>query len=536
MKKINKIFGVCLMALPMACTGNYLDINTNPFEVSEEDMATDGYAISSALSAIASTVISTDVNTAQFTDCLLGGPLGRYYSSTIGSETTVDNNNATDDWTKVLMTSDHIIPKLYTNHKQIQSLTKEPVVLAVADIIKVAAMHRVTDTFGPIPYSKIGQDGKIAIEYDSQEQVYDKFFEELDNAIKVLTENQMSGFSPKVDPVFDGTPLKWCRFANSLKLRLAMRIVYAAPEKARKYAEEAASHPLGLISSNDDNAMLKPVQFGDKGNPLYTAIKYNQVTGTNTGGDSHVAADITTYMNGYKDPRREKYFISSLFEGDENKYVGMRIGIVRPSLTTSSHKYSGINIAPSDPLLWMNASEVCFLKAEAASIFGFNMGSGTPEEFYNEGIRLSFKNWGAPGVEAYISDDELKPGSYTDPLSLNSYSSKLSTITIKWDDAATPEEKQERILIQKWIANYNLGLEAWSDFRRTGYPKFIPATKEGNQSFIVDNTLGPRRMPYPQQEYTNNRENILKACNEYLNGKDNMVQRVWWDCNPATIK
>ncbi len=537
MKKaiIGTAMAVSMILLP-GCTGNYLEYNTNPFEVSKEQMLTDGYAIGAALSALCGTVISTDVNTAQFTDCLLGGPMGGYYSTTGGFTETIDNYNAKDDWTRVLMASDKIIPTMYTNLREIESLTDDPVTLAIAKIVKVATMHRVTDTYGPIPYSKIGEEGKINVEYDSQEAVYDAMFRELDEAITALTENRLSGISPKIDPVFDGSAVKWCKFANSLKLRLAMRIVYASGAKAKLHAEAAVNHAIGVITSNEDGAFMKSQAFGGAGNPLYTAIKYNQPQGCATGGDTHAAADIICYMNGYEDPRRAEYFIPSEWEGEENKYVGIRIRIKKPALNSIGRRYSGVNISTTDPVMWMNAAEVAFLKAEAAAVFGFKMGPGSAEEFYNEGIRLSFEQHGVSGYEQYIADDSKKPAAYSDPAGSNNYTTPLSNLTVKWDESAEMEQKQERIMIQKWIANFNLGNEAWADHRRTGYPKLFPASAEGNQSGgIVDDELGARRMPYPQAEYTNNGENVGNAVSSQLGGKDNMGKNVWWDAK-AQIK
>ena len=516
------------------CTAHYLEINTNPYEVSKEQTLTDGYAIGAAISALCGTVVSTDVNTAQFTDCLLGGPMGGYYSTTGAFAKTIDNYNPTDDWTRVFLASDRIIPTLYSNLNEIADITDDPVTLAIAKIIKITAMLRVTDTYGPIPYSKIGEGGAIAVEYDSQEAVYDAMFAELDEVISTLTENKLSGISPKADPIYDGTAVKWCKFANSLKLRMAMRISYAAPEKSRKYAEEAVKHEIGVFTSNADNATLRTVAFGEKGNPLYTAIKYNQPSGCNTGGDTHAAADIITYMNGYNDPRRPVYFIPSEFDGIE--YVGIRVRIEKPALNSLGRKYSGVNISPSDPLVWMNAAEVCFLKAEAEAVFGYDMGEGTAEDFYNEGIRLSFEQFGVSGADAYLNDAVSRPAVYIDPAGQNSYSEMLSEITVKWDESASTAQKQERILIQKWIANFNNGNEAWADHRRTGYPHLFPATDAGNKSDgIVSSVYGARRMRYPLAEYTNNGENVNYAVSALLNGKDNMATRLWWDCNPAII-
>lgn len=79
-----------------------------------------------------------------------------------------------------------------------------------------------------------------------------------------------------------------------------------------------------------------------------------------------------------------------------------------------------------------------------------------------------------------------------------------------------------------------LGNEAWADYRRTGYPKLIPATTEGNLSGgIVDSNRGARRMPYPLEEYTSNTENVQNAVNQYLKGIDNMSVDVWWACKPG---
>ncbi len=530
--------GIILLALSTAaaCTGNYLNINTHPYEVDKDQMMQDDYIIGATLSAICGTVVSTDVNSARFTDCLLGAPMGGYYSSTGSWGKTIDNFNATDDWTRVFMSSDRVIPTLFTNLKELREITDDPVIHSMATVVKVAAMQRVTDTYGPIPYSKIGVDLELLVPYDSQEQVYDKMFEELDAAILVLEDNASLTYSANADPVYRGSIRNWCKLANSLKLRLAMRIVYTegGKEKAAQKFKEVMEHPIGAFTSNADNAALQAVAFGDKGNPLYTAVKYNQIAGSNTGGDTHAAADITSYMTAYNDPRCEKYFIESEFEGEEFKYTGALISVVKPPLGTVGRKYAGVNIGYNDPLQWMNAAEVAFLKAEAVVL---GVISGNAEEYYNEGIRLSFDQYGVSSAyAAYISNDKKTPVTYVNPEG-ESRPAALTELAVKWDDAATAAEQQERILIQKWIANFNLGNEAWADHRRTGYPKFFPASDEGNMSGgIVDNEFGARRMPYPQDERTSNAANYSYAVANLLGGRDNMATRLWWDCNPAVNK
>jgi hypothetical protein len=525
MKKniLNKLILSSLVLGFMSCTGNYMDINSNPYE--PDDLSPDDYALGSAMSGMASTVISSDVNTAQFTDCLLGGPLGGYFAdSNSGWSNTISNFDAKNDWTRVFLISDRIIATLYSNLSAIKIVsdnTNNPVPFAIAQIMKVAAMSRVTDAYGAIPYSKIGEDGKITTPYDSQEEVYNKFFEELDASIEVLTENRNAALVASADFVYSGNVQKWCKFANSLKLRLALRIAYANPAKAKEMAESAVKQEMGLIESNADNATWN--YFGTLPNPIFTAVRYNE---EQTGGDTHAAADIICYMNGYNDNRRASYFEQSKWAGQA--YVGLRRSINLAKMAIHFSNYSTIKMKTSDPVLWMNAAEVAFLRAEGKAIFGFDMG-GEASSFYNQGIRLSFDQWGVDGAESYLADGESKPATYKDPSGLYTYGKNLSDITVKWDESASIEKKQERIITQKWIANWPLGNEAWADYRRTGYPKLLPATDDGNRSGgVVDNERGARRMPYPSEEYTNNTENVQYAVQNYLAGSDNMGTDVWW--------
>lgn len=531
------ILGMTTVAF-VSCTGDYLEINSNPYQPG--DLTPDGYGLSSAMSNIAGCVVSPDVNTAQFTDCLLGGTMGGYYadSKVSGWDNTISNYNPTDNWTNVFLKSDKIIPVLYTNLTVVEKLCEESgddMPLMVANIIKVAAMSRVTDTYGPIPYSQIGKDGKIETPYDPQDKVYDKFFEELTNSVNALNaklvDNPDYTIPSSADYVYKGDVKKWIRFANSLKMRLAMRIVYADKEKAQARFVEAMD-PVngGIMEQNDQNAMWD--YFKSSSNPIYVASRYNSAEGSLTGGDSHAAADIICYMNGYNDNRREKYFVKSEYGYPE--YVGVRRGIELSTLGKNARKYSGINVAESDPVIWMNAAETYFLRAEAVAVHGFTNPheTMTAKDLYEEGIRKSFEQWGAD-LGYYLEDGYSTPQTYNDPESVNSYSERLSEITVKWNDGAAQEEKQERIIIQKWIANWTLGNEAWADYRRTGYPKLIPATAEGNKSGgKVDSELGARRMPYPADEYVSNKNNVLEAVSEYLKGADEMGTFIWWDCKP----
>jgi hypothetical protein len=176
-------------------------------------------------------------------------------------------------------------------------------------------------------------------------------------------------------------------------------------------------------------------------------------------------------------------------------------------------------------LLWINAAEVAFLKAEGA-LRGWNMG-GTAEELYNSGIALSFEQWGASGVSQYILNDTDVPAAYVDPVGTFSYSGTPSDITVKWDANATKEKNLERIITQKWLAIFPLGVEAWSEYRRTGYPKLMEVLRNNSGGKVSTERMA-RRLPYPQREYLENSENLKYAISSYLKGQDNMGTDVWW--------
>lgn len=219
MKKIlNTFIFASLMVVVSSCTAKYEDINSNPYQPG--DLSADDYALGSAMNNLAGCVVSPDVNTAQFTDCLLGGPMGGYFADSKASwERTISNFNPEDGWTNVFLKSDKVLPVLYSNLNIVEVVsqnTNNPVPLAIATIIKVAAMHRIADAYGPIPYSKIGADGSLTTPYDSEQEVYNKFFEELNHSIGVLNEHPNDRLTASADYIYQGDVKKmdsFCQFA-----------------------------------------------------------------------------------------------------------------------------------------------------------------------------------------------------------------------------------------------------------------------------------------------------------------------------------
>lgn len=196
-----------------------------------------------------------------------------------------------------------------------------------------------------------------------------------------------------------------------------------------------------------------------------------------------------------------------------------------------------MKVAASDNIVVFRASEVAFLRAEGA-LRGWNMG-GSPKDLYEAGIRLSFEeNNISSGVESYLANTGKVEG-YKDPLKGQSgqtydYSGSINTaVTVAWAGGDF-EKSLEQIITQKWIANFPNGMESWSEYRRTGYPKLMPMAANAS-SGIVDDTEGARRMPYPTDEYRENKESVeaavLTLTQESKTKKgDSMATHVWWDC------
>ncbi|MDO4228963.1 MAG: SusD/RagB family nutrient-binding outer membrane lipoprotein [Capnocytophaga sp.] len=391
---------------------------------------------------------------------------------------------------------------------------------AVAQIIKVMGIHRLTDLYGPIPYSKIGA-GKLQAPYDSQEQVYRLMLQELHESVTKLVEYKNAGGTTILknnDPLYQGNTEKWIRFGNSLMLRLAIRVRYADVALAQTYITYATSAISGgLMETNDHTAKLETNGTFRFFNSIYTLRTYTE---------ANAGANLLSYLEGYNDARKEVYFTKGNYNGTDG-YYGVRMGVRKPK--ADYENYSELNIVEATPTYWFKASEVQFLLAEARL---FNLiSTGTAEEYYNKGIELSFsENNLSAGTYATTS---AKPAKYTDPRDSDHNAEAVSTIDKKWSSVSTDEEHLEQIITQKYIANFPIGLEAWSEWRRTGYPRMfkevVNLTNVNAVSISADGKNGGiRRVPFSLDEYQLNSENMPAAVS-LLGGADNAATNVWWD-------
>ena len=395
----------------------------------------------------------------------------------------------------------------------------------IMKIWRVYVYHKITDFWGPIPYSKFG-NGEKTVPYDKQEDIYKDFFVTLDQAVALLKSNAgKTSFLGTQDVIYSGNVNKWIKLANTLRLRLALRVKYVDPVLAKTNAEKAVVD--GVIETNVDNGYVKTsVAF---------ANKYNTITAWS---DFRMSADMESILKGYADPRTPKFFTEAAIPDNTDdpagfrfNYEGIRNGQSKTAKQSASLNAGSSNMAqpyllvgdkgPDWPLL--RAAEAFFLRAEGA-LEGWNMGGGNVENYYNSGISASLAEHGSNGVDLagdnYLTSNKV-------PVGYNSQSLPVSTVPVAFQNSASKERVLEQIITQKWIALYPDSEEAWAERRRTNYPKLYERLESDNPEIPVDKI--PRRVPFVGIEYNNNRSAVQMAVSTMLGGPDNGVTKLWWD-------
>ena len=428
-----------------------------------------------------------------------------------------------------------VAPWLLVQKKNQES--PENQIVGLSHILKVIYMHKLVDAYGAMPYRKLGQSG----EYDDGLTIYKEFFKELDKANELLEPFVKKGGSLKgkseynavkeSDLIHGGDLVKWYKTGNSIRLRLAMRLAKVDPQLSKKEFEKGVA--AGVITTNADNAIQNP---GSQTNPY---LIYSEVW-----GDIRMTGTMESYLRGWKDDRIKQYFlpVDTIFkiekkkdswervgeplylaDGTLNDYKGIRVGSERADKSIYL-QYSKLGPYPNSTLPVILASEVHFLMAEA-KLRGYNV-QGTAQDHYEQGIQLSFEKAGAT-LGSYLSGS-TPPADYEDILSSDNNAPAPTSIAVKWDDAASNEEKLERIIAQKWIALFPDGHEAWSEYRRTGYPKLFSykLNYSGNK---IDSDLGPRRIPFSTSEYNTNGANVKVYVDKNYGGSDDGGKKIFWD-------
>ncbi len=487
----------------IGCTSNFEEYNSDPYALYKGDPAV-------LLPTMIDAMMYVQQNDSQMIDQMVGSLGGYFTLSNRWGGQNFDTFNASDGWNAVPYNT--MFEDIYANYFDIaKSTSGSGHYFAMAQLVRAAVMLRVADCYGAIPYSKVA-NGSFYVEYDSAEDVYKELIANLTDAATILaayaTEFPSSRPLAGNDRVFNGDYAAWARLANSLCLRIAIRT------NNQQAAEAACSHVAGLIETNAQNAMMNP---GVQGNPYQLASA--------SWGDLRINASIVDYMVGYNDPRCASYFQKSGFNA--NLYIGMRSGTA--GFEKDAVKgYSLPNVESSTLLPIFVAAETHFLRAEAA-LKGWSV-AGTAQANYEAGVRMSMEQYKIPSdaVTAYIGNATLVPADHKDDPRGSKYNyDRVSEIKIAWNESDGKEKNLERILTQKWIANFPMGLEAWAEFRRTGYPELAPAIDNLSGGHITDLNRGMRRLRYPYTEKNLNKQNYEKAVAQ-LGGADNEATDLFW--------
>ncbi|MDI3321909.1 RagB/SusD family nutrient uptake outer membrane protein [Pinibacter soli] len=523
--KINIAVPVACLLFIAGCTKGFEKLNTNPNQPTDEMLNWDNVKIGSYFLQMEKNVkpIGTaseatgPVNDYQIAYNLASdnwsGYMAAPQSAKWGSGSNFTTYFFTSNWndgTFNTMFTKTFEP--YLNIRKNVDSAKSPEIVALANIIKIAQLHQATDSYGPMAYDGVGTS--LNAPYQSQEVVYNRFFQDLTSAIAVLGNYQKASNSiiPNYDAVYAGNVSKWIRFANSLLLRLAMRLSYANATKAQLYAEQAVNNEYGVITDVADAAQMSQGAGFTFQNPVTTIW--------NGYADTRIGASILSFLKGYNDPRLTAYVQKPALD-TATTYYGVRTGFITGDFT----KLSSPNIQLTTPLYWLKASEVAFLRAEGV-LRGWNMGN-TAANFYKDGIAKSFAENGVSS-DAYVNNSTSVPAAYVNPVTPAFNSPAVSSATIAWNETATFEVKLEKIITQKYIATFPNGQEAWSEFRRTGYPKLFPIINNMSGG-VVPTATGVKRMPFPSSEYSTNAANVNNAVSNLLGGPDNGGTKVWWD-------
>ncbi|MEP7196775.1 MAG: SusD/RagB family nutrient-binding outer membrane lipoprotein [Saprospiraceae bacterium] len=345
-------------------------------------------------------------------------------------------------------------------------------------ILEVFSYAHLVDVFGDVPYTEALSDATNTPVYDKGADIYASLLIKLDAAINGLD----AGFGSfgSADPYYGGDVAKWKTFANSLKLRMGMRLADVDDAKAKAIVESCFAN---VMQNNGESCLITYFGAAPNTNPVYENLVLsgrNDFLGANT---------IIDKMNAMNDPRRSAYFQLS----NDNIYEGGIYGS-----DNSFSEFSKIGLEFYTPTLsgnMMDYAEVQFLLAEAAAR-GYSVG-GTVESYYNNGIKASINFWGGSDADA---------SAYTAQASV-----AYSTAAGDW---------KQKIGTQKWLALYNNGSEGWTTWRIFDFTGFnTPAT------LTYDDI--PKRMIFPINEATLNGANLKLAAARYLG--DSPKAKIFWD-------
>jgi hypothetical protein len=376
--------------------------------------------------------------------------------------------------------------------------TKQPNLVAPALVMKSWTYGVMTDIWGDIPYSEANSGvDNFTPKYDSQQDIYNGLFADLKSASDMIT---AGGGYGSADLIYGGDMAKWKKFANSLRLRFAMRLTEVDPATAK--AQATAALAAGVFTSNDDNALLRWPGDGTNDSPIFNTFRtrddqHMSKTLVDTLKSLYISIDPATNDTTF-DPRLPVYADPVISKLPDTVYVGTPNGLqdddaIAIGLTNTSRLGAAYR-QRTTPSILMTYSEVLFDEAEAAAR-GWT--SGDPAALYNAAIRASMQ---------YNGIDDAVTDAY------------LATPRVAYN----PANGLTQIALQKWIALFGEGSEAYAEYRRTGVPNLKPGP-----AVITNPQAIAGRLTYPLAEQSFNNANLQAAI--AAQGGASLNDHVWWD-------
>ena len=503
------IVALTLIALlgPAACTSRFEEINTDPTRISSATLDNPAAAVATANALFSSAVANGLMRSFEFqrVQSLYADLYAQYYANSAvyfaSDQYQVNQAWLNAGWNLFYPRDINNLvliiaaPNTSNNQKQI------------ARIWKAFLFHRMVDFYGDIPYFSAAQPGKPEV-FDSQQAIYTDMLKELSEAATALDVLPAAVTYDSKDPIYSGNAASWRAFANSLRMRLAMRISRADPARAR--TEFLAAMP-GAFQSNATNALAR---VNDQNRNAL-----NEITGF---GEFRMSATMESLMVGYNDPRTGEYYSPA---ATDNAFRGIRNGTTPSTLGTAANNANS-NVGPrfsrttmaATPRIVLTYAETCFLMSEAV-INGWTTTGGTAREWYERGVTASMNQFGitnAPAITTYLASTTVP----TTPLRTTR---PVSTLPVVWSTNATAQ--REQVAIQRYLATYPDGFEGWSEFRRTGFPRFYtPANYDPTATVPVGEFI--QRLPYTDQMRGFNAAGVKAA--EARMGGDGQNVRLWF--------
>ncbi|MCI0922358.1 SusD/RagB family nutrient-binding outer membrane lipoprotein [Sphingobacterium rhinopitheci] len=382
--------------------------------------------------------------------------------------------------------------------------------IAIVRVLKAYAFHSLSDVFGDIPYESYGNKDvdfealqqnpdNLTPKYAAQEKIYKDILNELKQAGDTLIKYKSATTFGSSDIIYQGSNEKWAKFANSLRLRLANRILSKDATLAKSHIDDALAK--GVFTSNADNAAFKYSSTSPNEAPLYRATV---IANRKDFAVSNVIIEALQGKRGpftAEDPRLAKYAKPTTVDGT---YFGQPYGL--PLSAGNIFPVDKISL-PGDAINAANYAETLQEYAEVAFLIAEY--KNWDQASYESGVRASLEKWGVSSAD------------------VTSYLAQL------------PAANKENVLTQKYLALYNQGIESWTEIRRTGYPLFLIKKGDVTWSGVFDGKpvsytftpeVGdkiPSRLVYPLKEQSTNKTNYQGAV--AAQGDDLITTKIWWN-------